>query len=144
VQASEQGSELQDAATPEPAGKQERKRARTQASKQADTVVTHRAAASDKGVEAAGGSPALGEISEEVWAHVDSPATITNSFRYTEAELSAVDDVLYEIGRQRGARLTKQDVARLGLNVVLDDFRRRGPASLLGQLAARRRQRRGG
>jgi len=87
------------------------------------------------------GSP---EIDPDVWMRVDMPATITNSFRYTEAELSTLTDVLYEIGKQHGAKLTKQDVARLGLNVILDDYRHRGADSLLGKLAARRRQRRGG
>jgi hypothetical protein len=83
-------------------------------------------------------------IGLDVWTRVDMPATITNSFRYTEAELSTLTDVLYEIGKQHGAKLTKQDVARLGLNVILDEYRRRGADSLLGKLAARRRQRRGG
>jgi hypothetical protein len=81
------------------------------------------------------------ELTAEVWASVDTPATITNSFRYTAAELSALVDVLYEITKQYGAKLTKQDVARLGLNVVLDDYRQRGLHSLLGQLAVRRQRR---
>ena len=80
------------------------------------------------------------EVPDGVWDSLEEPATITNSFRYTDAELSALTDVLYQIGKQQGARLSKQEVARLGLNVVLDDYRRRGPASLLGQLAARRRR----
>jgi hypothetical protein len=92
----------------------------------------------------AGDAVGSGEIDPDVWTRVDMPATITNSFRYTEAELSTLTDVLYEIGKQHGAKLTKQDVARLGLNVILDEYRRRGASSLLGKLAARRRQRRGG
>jgi hypothetical protein len=84
------------------------------------------------------------EIAPEVWTSLETPATITNSFRYTDEELSALADALYAISKQQKTRLTKQDVARLGLNVVLDDYRRRGPASLLGQLAGRRRPRRAG
>lgn len=80
------------------------------------------------------------EVPDDVWDSLEEPATITNSFRYTDAELSALTDVLYQIGKQQGAKLSKQEVARLGLNVVLDDYHRRGPASLLGQLAARRRR----
>lgn len=79
-------------------------------------------------------------ISDEVWASVEMPAAVTNSFRYTDDELSALADVLYQISKQQGARISKQDVARLGLNIVLDDYRRRGAASFLGQLAGRRRQ----
>ena len=82
----------------------------------------------------------LREVPDDVWDSLEEPATITNSFRYTDAELSALTDVLYQIGKQQGAKLSKQEVARLGLNVVLDDYRRRGPASLLGQLAMRRRR----
>ena len=82
----------------------------------------------------------LREVPDDVWDSLEEPATITNSFRYTDAELSALTDVLYQIGKQQGAKLSKQEVARLGLNVVLDDYRRRGSGSLLGQLAARRRR----
>ena len=83
-----------------------------------------------------------GEVADDVWDSLEAPATITNSFRYTDAELSALTDVLYQIGKQQGAKLSKQDVARLGLNVVLDDYRpaRAGqPAGPTGR--ARRRQR---
>ena len=82
----------------------------------------------------------LREVPDDVWDSLEEPATITNSFRYTDAELSALTDVLYQVGKQQGAKLSKQEVARLGLNVILDDYRRRGSGSLLGQLAARRRR----
>lgn len=81
-------------------------------------------------------------VTPSVWASVETPATITSSFRYTDEELSALADVVYEISKHQKARLTKQDVARLGLNIVLDDYRRRGASSLLGQLAARRQPQR--
>jgi hypothetical protein len=86
----------------------------------------------------------LAALDGDVWTRVDASATITSSFRYTEAELTALTDVLYEVGKQYGARVTKQDVARLALNAVLDDYHQRGPGSLLGQLAARRRRSTGG
>jgi hypothetical protein len=86
------------------------------------------------------GPAVLQEVPDDVWDSLEEPATITNSFRYTDAELSTLTDVLYQIGKQQGAKISKQEVARLGLNVVLDDYHRRGPASLLGQLAARRRR----
>ncbi len=77
---------------------------------------------------------------QRVCDRVNEPATITNSFRYTEEELSTLTDVLYDIGKRRGAKLTKQDVARLGLNFVLQDYEARGEASLLGQLALQRKR----
>jgi hypothetical protein len=123
-----------------------RKPARMHASKQASV----QASSLDTEIPFVGNTDVAGdaigssEIDLDVWTRVDMPATITNSFRYTEAELSTLTDVLYEIGKQHGAKLTKQDVARLGLNVILDEYRCRGANSLLGKLAARRRQRRGG
>jgi hypothetical protein len=82
------------------------------------------------------------EVLDAVLDSVSEPATITNSFRYTEQELSWLTDALYELGKRHGAKLTKQDVARLGLNLVLWDYRARGDTSLLGSLALRRRRRR--
>jgi hypothetical protein len=86
----------------------------------------------------------LAGLDGDVWARVDASATITSSFRYTEAELTALTDVLYEVGKQYGARVTKQDVARLALNAVLEDYYQRGSRSLLAHLATRRRRRTGG
>jgi len=130
IDASKQASQIGSVLT----SKQARTRASTQSGLQESTQ-------GEKTTAGAGGGA---EIDADVWTRVDMPATITNSFRYTEAELSTLTDVLYEIGKQHGAKLTKQDVARLGLNVILDEYRRRGSDSLLGKLAARRRQRRGG
>jgi hypothetical protein len=99
---------------------------------------------------AAGGGDAedflaeIGEVGGEFWTRVDAPATITSSFRYTEPELTALTDVLYEIGKQYGVRVTKQDVVRLALNAVLNEYYQQGPSSLLGRLAARRQRHTGG
>ena len=122
------------------------KPARIRASKKdgARGVVPDEGAASAEQAEVQGDVFSIVDIAADVWTRVDMPATITNSFRYTESELSTLTDVLYEVGKLHGAKLTKQDVARLGLNVILDEYRRRGAGSLLGKLAARRRQRRGG
>ena len=92
---------------------------------------------------AALGEP-LAELDGEIWARVDAAATITSSFRYTESELTALTDVLYDVSKQYSARVTKQDVARLALNAVLNDYYQRGPSSLLGRLATRRRRHSGG
>ena len=78
------------------------------------------------------------ELPPDLWAQLDAQATIPNTFRYTEDELTALTDALYQISKEQKARITKQDVARLGLNFVLDDYRRRGRESLLGQLAENR------
>jgi hypothetical protein len=128
--------------SPTPAGDrqasvQESKRARKQVS---GPGARRGAAAPVRPADEGGVVRTPGEVTADVWESLETPATITNSFRYTDEELTALTDVLYQIGKQQGAKLSKQDVARLGLNVILDDYRRRGSASLLGQLAGRRRQ----
>ncbi len=85
--------------------------------------------------------PDLDRLEEQLAAQ----GTLTNSFRYTRDELLRLTDVIYEVNKRHAVKLTKQDAARLGLNVVLADFRVRGDESLLGELARRRkRPRRGG
>jgi len=71
---------------------------------------------------------------------VSERATVTNAFRYTERELSWLTDAIYEVFKRYGTKLTKQEVARLGLAAVLLDYQERGDASLLAQLAARRKE----
>lgn len=78
---------------------------------------------------------------DSVWDDVTDPATITNSFRYTERELAELADVLYDISKRHGVRLTKQEVARLGLNMVLAEYQACGDASLLGTFAQRKKRR---
>jgi hypothetical protein len=119
--------------------KQERMLASKNESKQARTRNDQWGGASAPVIREEGSTT---QVTDDVWAHVEMPATVTNSFRYTDRELSVLADVLYEISKQQGAKLTKQDVARLGLNVVIDDYQRRGQDSMLGQLAARRRRQR--
>ena len=75
-----------------------------------------------------------------LWENMVEQARVANTFRYTEQELDWLADALYEITKRHRARLTKQDIARLGLNAVLWDYRVRGDASLLGEFV-RRRQR---
>lgn len=85
-------------------------------------------------------SPLASEILSSIWKDVAERATITNAFRYTDQELTALTDALYEVTKRHGVKLTKQDVARLGLNAVLWDYKVRGDASLLGQLVIRRKR----
>ena len=81
---------------------------------------------------------------QAIWNDVASQASITNSFRYTTHDLTRLGDILYEVSKRHGVKLTKQDVARLGLNLVLWDFETQGDASLLSQFALRRKRQREG
>jgi len=80
------------------------------------------------------------ELIDTMWERLASQASISNSFRYTDHELDELNDVLYHVSKDERVRLTKQDIARLGLNAVLWDYRRRGDASLLSEFARRKRR----
>jgi hypothetical protein len=56
------------------------------------------------------------------------------SYRFTREEIDALRDIVYELEVKRGMRLTRNDVVRLGLNWVIDDYRARGKESLLMQV----------
>jgi len=75
-----------------------------------------------------------------MWERLDSQASISNSFRYTAPELEELADALYRVTKDAQVRLTKQDLARLGLNVILWDYRRRGDDSWLSAFARRKRR----
>ena len=66
-------------------------------------------------------------------------ATVSNTFRFTDRELSALEDTIYGISKRFGAKLTKQELVRLGLNAIIADYQERGDTSLLGQLATRKK-----
>ena len=53
------------------------------------------------------------------------------SYRFTRDEIDALRDIVYELEAKRGLRITRNDVVRLGLNWVIDDYRAHGKDSLL-------------
>ena len=81
-----------------------------------------------------------GTFLDAMWERLASQASISNSFRYTAHELDELADALYQVSKDEQTRLTKQDIARLGLNAVLWDYRCRGEASLLREFARRKRR----
>ena len=83
------------------------------------------------------------ELVGPVCDRVAEPATITNAFRYTERELTALADTLYEVTKRHRVKVSKQDVARLGLNAVLAEYELRGEESLLAELIRRKKRQRG-
>ena len=56
------------------------------------------------------------------------------SYRFTRDEIDALRDVVYELEAKRGLQITRNDVVRLGLDLVIDDYRARGKESLLMQV----------
>jgi len=86
----------------------------------------------------------LADLLPVIYDQVASRATVSNAFRYTDSELERLTDALYQITKRHRVKLTKQDVARLGLNAVLWDHETRGKDSLLTQLALRKKREPGG
>ena len=78
-------------------------------------------------------------ILDAVWSAIAEQATVTNAFRYTKAELDQLNDAIYELSKLHDTKVTKQEVARLGLAIVLTDYQIRGRDSLLSEFIARRR-----
>jgi hypothetical protein len=56
---------------------------------------------------------------------------VAGTFRFTQGELDAIRDVRYELEVKRGVKVTGNDIVRLGLNNVIDDYREGGESSLL-------------
>lgn len=124
-------------AADEQASKLTSKQASLQESKKARRLAT---AAKDTKPGAIG-DDSFGESSlADMWEQLSVPATITNAFRYTDEELSSLADAVYELTKQHRVRLTKQEIARLGLNLVLWDYRTRGEMSLLSRFAQARKR----
>jgi hypothetical protein len=117
------------------------KKASAQESKNARTRASKKRTIQDNATppEADPVSP-MHELLGSVWQPVSERATLTNAFRYTDRDLALLEDVLYDIHKRLRLKLTKQDVARLGLNAVLLDYQTHGDASLLGRFAHRRKQ----
>ena len=59
---------------------------------------------------------------------------IHNTFRYSQEELEAVRDIVYEMEVRWGKKLTRNDVMRAALDVIIEDFRARQQDSFLARL----------
>jgi hypothetical protein len=81
------------------------------------------------------------ETLSAIWPLISAKATVTNAFRYTSEELSLLEDVIYHISKQHGVKLSKQDIARLGLDFAISEYQKRGGESLIGELIERRKAR---
>jgi hypothetical protein len=77
-------------------------------------------------------------ILDAIWPELKERATVSNAFRYTHQELAQLTDAIYQLGKQHGTKVTKQEVARLALSTILTDYQIRGADSLLSEFIARR------
>lgn len=66
-------------------------------------------------------------------------AKINAAFRFSEEELDELDDFVRDAKRLHGLRVTKQDVVRLALALLMNDYHEKGEVSqLIEGLQARR------
>lgn len=59
------------------------------------------------------------------------PHPVHNTFRYSQGALDAVRDIVYELEVKRGIKTSRNDVMRLALSWIINDYRSRGASSLL-------------
>lgn len=77
----------------------------------------------------------LTTIYDAVSARISELPYINAAFRFSRKELNTLEECVHEIKRIHGAKITKQDIVRLGLASILEDHERNGDESLLGQYA---------
>lgn len=56
---------------------------------------------------------------------------VNNSFRYSQESLDAVRDIAYELEVMRHLKTSRNDIMRLGLAWIIDDYRAKGADSVL-------------
>jgi hypothetical protein len=78
-----------------------------------------------------------GEFAEAVLAVYRTDADKPLTFRFARDENEWLETVCFEITRTTGVKMHKQDLVRLGLHLVLLDYRRRGDRSYALQLSRR-------
>jgi len=70
---------------------------------------------------------------------LDSDAKINAAFRFSAEELDELDDFVRDAKRLHALRVTKQDVVRLALALLMDDYAQNGDKSqLIASVRARK------
>lgn len=62
-------------------------------------------------------------------------------YRFAEDEIDALRDMEYELEVQRGIKVTRNDIVRLALNNLIEEYRQRGNDSLLVEVFKEERRR---
>jgi len=62
---------------------------------------------------------------------LDEEHSLHYSYRFTRDEIEALRDAVYELEAKRGLRVTRNDIVRLGLEWIIDDYKSHGNESLL-------------
>ena len=73
-------------------------------------------------------------IEERLFASLQNPDMKANTFRYTQDELDFIRDIVYEAETKHGVKLDKNDIARLGLSWLMEDWKEKKEDSLLARI----------
>ena len=71
------------------------------------------------------------ELVRRLRDQLDEEHNLHYSYRFAREEIEALRDAVYELEAKRGLRVTRNDVVRLGLEWIIDDYKTHGKASLL-------------
>lgn len=81
-------------------------------------------------------------IEERILASLQTTDLKANTFRYTQEELDFIRDVVYEAEVKYKTKLDKNDVARIGVEWLIADWRTNKQESLLARILTRKKARR--
>lgn len=109
---------LADGASPEPPQAQEERR----------SVPVHEAPTAERPAQATRKAPPK---PLSLHARLSADAKINAAFRFSEAELDELDDFVRDAKRLHGLRVSKQDVVRLALALLMESYREEGEESPL-------------
>lgn len=77
----------------------------------------------------------LQDVNLKEWqAVIENTETQNSALRLTSAERYAIEDVVHELRRQYGIKTSMNEIARLGLLVLLTDFKQYKKASVIHQV----------
>lgn len=71
------------------------------------------------------------ELVRRLRDQLDEEHNLHYSYRFTREEIEALRDAVYELEARRGFRVTRNDIVRLGLEWIIDDYKTHGKESLL-------------
>jgi hypothetical protein len=99
-----------------------------------NTAILASAQPGDRTAVPAAASAEGDELAQAVRAVYRVEADKPLTFRFAREENEWLETACFEISRQTGVKIHKQDLVRLGLNLVLRDYQRRGDQSYALQL----------
>jgi hypothetical protein len=80
-------------------------------------------------------------IEERILVSLRSTDLKINTFRYTQDELAFIRDIAYQADVKYNTKLNKNDIARIGLEWLMDDWKVNKDSSLLARILTSKQER---